>query len=236
MARLLVHVEGQTEEGFVNEILPAHLVERGYSSVGARIFGNARMRRNRGGVTPWSAASSDIVRHLKEDPTCIFTTMVDYYGLPKSGDGAWPGCDKAARQMGEKKALEIEAAMLDSVAARFGSSFNPRRFIPFVLWHEFEGLLFSDCTAFSRAIARPDLQRAFAEVRQQFATPEDINDSTETHPSKLVKHLMPQYQKPLHGLLAAREIGLDCIRRECPHFDGWLTELESRADLSPIAR
>ena len=33
MARLLVHVEGQTEEAFVNEVLREHLVGVGYESV-----------------------------------------------------------------------------------------------------------------------------------------------------------------------------------------------------------
>jgi hypothetical protein len=36
-----------------------------------------------------------------------------------------------------------------------GGRFDPRRFVPFVVMHEFEGLLFSDCAAFSRGIAAP---------------------------------------------------------------------------------
>jgi hypothetical protein len=39
-----------------------------------------------------------------------------------------------------------------------GSRFDVRRFIPFVVMHVFEGLLFSDCAAFSRGIDRPDLE------------------------------------------------------------------------------
>lgn len=50
--RLLVHVEGQTEESFVNEILAPHLYGNfGYSSVSARLLGNARQRNRRGGIT-----------------------------------------------------------------------------------------------------------------------------------------------------------------------------------------
>jgi hypothetical protein len=33
MARLLIHVEGQTEESFVNEVLRGHLVSKGYDAV-----------------------------------------------------------------------------------------------------------------------------------------------------------------------------------------------------------
>jgi hypothetical protein len=40
--------------------------------------------------------------------------------------------------------------------------------------------------------------------------------------------LVPSYDKPFLGPLAALAIGLDRIRSECPHFDGWLAKLESR--------
>ena len=42
MSRLLVHVEGETEETFVNELLRPHLAGRGWSVVSARLLGNAR--------------------------------------------------------------------------------------------------------------------------------------------------------------------------------------------------
>ena len=38
MARLLIHVEGQTEETFVNEVLGPHLYRQGYTKVGARLL------------------------------------------------------------------------------------------------------------------------------------------------------------------------------------------------------
>src|SRR5256885_1583241 len=49
MARLLIHVEGETEETFVNEVLAPHLLSFGYESVSARLIGNARQRDRRGG-------------------------------------------------------------------------------------------------------------------------------------------------------------------------------------------
>ena len=91
MTRLLIHVEGQTEETFVNEVLGRHLSCYGYSGVSARLMGNARQRNRRGGVKPWPAVRQEIVRHLRGDPGCIASTMVDYYGLPQSGQRAWPG-------------------------------------------------------------------------------------------------------------------------------------------------
>lgn len=164
----------------------------------------------------------------KEDPDCIATTMVDYYGLPQEGDGGWPGRKKAARLATPHKAACVESALLDDVTQLLGSRFNRPRFVPFVVMHEFEGLLFSDCAGFSSGIGRPGLETAFKAIRDQFSTPEDINDSPNTAPSKRVQHLVPGYEKPLLGSLAALEIGLDGIRQECPHFRGWLQQLESR--------
>ena len=96
MARLLIHVEGETEETFVNELLGRHLLACGYESVGACLLGNARHRSRRGGIRPWIAVRRDIIRHLREDQRCISTTMVDFYGLPRSGERAWPGRAEAA--------------------------------------------------------------------------------------------------------------------------------------------
>lgn len=95
--------------------------------------------------------------------------------------------------------------------------------------HEFEAMLFSDCAAFGRGICRQDLAPKFQFIRDQFATPEEINDSPETAPSKRVSVLIEGYQKPLWGVLAALEIGLDKIRQECPHFNDWLIRLQANA-------
>jgi hypothetical protein len=65
------------------------------------------------------------------------------------------------------------------------------------------------------------------EIREQFATPEEIDDSPATAPSKRVEALVRGYEKPLLGVLAILEIGLVRIRAESPHFDGWLGRLEA---------
>ena len=63
-------------------------------------------------------------------------------------------------------------------------------------------------------------------IRGAFSSPEEINDSPQTHPSRRIVDLMPNYQEPLFGNLAALEIGLGRIRAECPHFRAWLERLE----------
>ena len=239
MTRLLIHVEGPTEETFVNEVLGPHLYGHGYYVVGARLMGSARQRGNRGGVTSWPSACREIVRHLREDSGRTVSIMVDYYGLPQSGSRGWPGRAAASQLTFPEKANTIEDLLLADVCQRMGSSFNPDRFIPYVMMHEFEAMLFSDCAAFARGIGSPDLAASLQAIRDEFASPEQIDDSPTTAPSKRIARLVPGYQKPTQGTLAIQEIGLDIIRAQCPHFRAWLERLEglppATGDHSPPA-
>lgn len=220
MPRLLVHVEGQTEETFVNEVLGRHLYAVGFHSVGARYIGGARRR---GGICGWAEARQGIVNHLRQDGQIFVTTMVDYYGLPQSDGREWPGRAAAALLRSDDRASFVESHLSQDVR----EILDTNRFIPFVVMHEFEALLFSDCAAFGRAIGQPELALELAAIRDGFDTPQGINDSPESAPSKRILALKPSYEKPLLGALAALEIGLEKIRAECPHFDGWVRRLES---------
>ena len=227
MTRLLVHVEGQTEEQFVNELLAPHLYSFGFTGISARLVGNSRQRSRRGGTKAWSTVRKEIANHLKEDPGCLATTMVDYYGMPETGPKAWPGRLQAARQgSSSEKAKTVEDALSKDLAKKMGSGFDQGRFIPYVAMHEFEALLFSDCAGFGQGIERPELTPEFQKIRDQFASPEEIDDSPDTAPSTRVEELVPGYQKPYMGSLAALQIGLNAIRSACPHFQRWLEILE----------
>ena len=226
MSRLLVHVEGETEETFVNELLRPYLYDRGYSEVSARLMGNARQRSRRGGIKGWVEVKKDILGHLKQDTGRLVTTMVDYYGLPQSSNKTWPGRKAAGEVVFAQKAKTVEDALLADINQGMGGAFNADRFIPYVMMHEFEAMLFSDCEGFGRGIGREDLVQPLQAIRDQFASPEEIDDSPHTAPSKRIEHLMPNYQKPLIGNLAALEIGIHTICRECPHFREWLERLE----------
>ena len=126
----------------------------------------------------------------------------------------------------EQRAGTVEGALRRSVTEAMGSSFNPRRFVPYVMMHEFEAMLFSDCAAFSLAVGHADLTAPLQEIRRAFDTPEDIDDSQETAPSRRILRLLPSYEKPLMGKLGVLQIGLDAIRGECPHFSQWVERLE----------
>ena len=172
-------------------------------------------------IGPDGSGKSNFI-HLKEDASCLFTTMVDYYGMPQEGEKAWPGRAEANRKDFPSKAVTVQ----DALRADIGKDFDSTRFKPYVIMHEFEGLLFSDCNRFAEGIGQPTLAPQFQAIRKQFNTPEEINDLPVTAPSKRVKALFPYYQKPLFGRLAVLKIGLNTIRAECLHFRQWLEYLE----------
>ena len=223
MSRILVHVEGQTEEAFVNAVLAPHLYRAGYTRVGARLLGNARQRSRRGGGKAWEAVRKGILKHLQNDHAALSTTMVDYYGLPRT----WPGRENASRHAAlNERAATVERAILEDISKAIGP---PTRFVPYVVMHEFEGLLFSDPDRFAQSLGEPGLAPGFRAIRAEFQTPEDINDSPDSAPSKRIRNLYRGYQKPLMGVLAMEQIGLDTVRETCPLFDAWIATLEQQA-------
>jgi Domain of unknown function (DUF4276) len=225
VVRLLILVEGETEETFVNEVLAPHLYGKQFQSVSAKLMGNARLRSQRGGVRGWPEVRREILRHLRTDQQVFVTTMVDYYGMPSDPQRhtAWPGRHDSAAMPFPEKSNHVEFALTMEVETELGDA---RRFIPFVVMHEFEAFLFSDCDTFANSIGRGEVAPGFQAIRDAFSSPEEINDSPLTHPSRRIVDLIPAYQKPIMGNIAAIEIGCEKMRSECPHFRSWLERLE----------
>ncbi len=208
MIRLAVSVEGQTEEEFVNRILASHLEEEDIAVTPVLL---GRGRGSGGGNVSVEGMVHDMSR-LSWHFTAV-TSLVDYYGF---------------RGKGIQTVDELEEQLTEQIRQRVSPNRDPRKIIPYVQRHEFEGLLFSDVSAFAKlADAPPGLPNALQEVRAQFQTPEDINDNTNTAPSKRILQLMPKYRKRVAASLLVGEMGLEVIRTECHRFDRWITQLES---------
>ena len=225
--RLLVHVEGPTEETFVNNVLKPHLMGQGYSLVDARLIGDARPRSRRGGGLAWQSVRKGILRHLRRDRQAVATTMVDYYGMPQSRSRQWPGRVEATNLLFEQKTEAIQNALAQDIRQHMGGGFDPSRFIPYVSMHEFEALLFSDCMGFADSVGCPEIGSAMQGILDQFGSPEKIDDSQATAPSKRILALIPSYDKVAMGAVAISDIGLDNIRCQCQNFARWLSTLEA---------
>ena len=96
--------------------------------------------------------------------------------------------------------------------------------------------MFSDVTGFGALPKAPEgVVPSLREIRNRFATPEDIDDGRETAPSKRIRTVMPGYHKAGHGQIVAGHIGLPTIRAECPRFDAWVRRLEALGTEPPTA-
>ena len=128
----------------------------------------------------------------------------------------------------------MEEKIDSEVDARISRSWDQSRVFAYVQPHEFEALLFSNVNAFSSiAGALTDLVKELHGIRAAFQTPEDIDDSPNTAPSKRILRLFPSYQKVVYGPQLAADIGLATIRGQCPRFHEWLCRLESLGQGSP---
>jgi len=219
MTRVHIICEGQTEETFVNELLRNELVAKGVLVTPSLLGKPGR----KGGDVRIERVVADVRHRLLSDPTSHCTTFIDYYGIDPDFPGKAEARSKATIQ---EKAECLQAALAAHVENAVGEN-AARRFIPYVQMHEFEGLLFSDPQKMAEGICQAHMESTFSAIRSGFPSPEDINDSPGTAPSKRILVCMPGYEKVISGTLAALEIGLQGIRDECRLFDGWLKRIEA---------
>ncbi|MCY2938536.1 MAG: DUF4276 family protein [Planctomycetota bacterium] len=225
MNKLVVIVEGQTEQTFVRDQLAAHLAL--YNTNAWPILPGRN--GNRGGVKKWKAARPDIIRALQEGSYC--STMFDYYGMPDD----WPGRTDANTQPWHTRARLVEQRIHQDITAAMGSRFNPKYFVPYVQLHEFEALAFADIAILASVLfpmgGHPYefLAAHFRSILTTAGHAEAINDGYETCPSRQISGFVPAYKKRLHGPMVTNRIGIPVLRVQCPHFGEWLTRLEQLA-------
>jgi len=219
MRRVLILVEGQTEERFVKDMLQPHLWAK-QVHVEPKILTTKKVKQGRdfkGGVTKFSQFERDLRRLLGDTDAALVTTMLDYYGLPSD----FPGRRQVMGTTPHDRARELEEAL-----EGYFEDAGPR-FRAFLMLHEFEALLFVSPPDLAEAMNAPASLSDLEEIRDDFPTPEDINEGEDTHPSRRISKVFPQYQKRLHGPLVTGRVGLDALREECPHFAQWVSLLES---------
>lgn len=230
MTRVHVLCEGPSEETFTNRVLAPELAPRGVYLY-PRLFGGQV------GDICWPRIRRHILACLKSDRDAYCTTIIDYYGRNTGFPGS-EATERAATTAAKKQALE--AAMFADIAAELGEHEARQRFLPYVQMYEFEGLLFVGPELLAVVIeVNNDVEdsRILAQlrrVRQEFATPEDINDSSMTAPSKRIKALCPAYQKVFDATRVAGQLTIAAIRRDCLLFDDWVQRLEALA-VAPAA-
>ena len=189
MIRLHVIAEGQTEQGFVKNVLAPHLAKFSVFADARCVLTSKDSRLNkayRGGMTSYLKAKQDIQDWLKEDkhPECRFTTMFDLYALPDN----FPGYTEAMGFCDPYERIRI-------LEERLAEDTADRRFIPYIQLHEFEALILADPQQLGQEYLEHDSQIQNLVKMVSGKNPELINDGPETAPSKRILREIPEYKK-----------------------------------------
>lgn len=221
MKTVIVFVEGQTEEGFIKEVVVPALYHR-------EVYLEPRLlntsSKGKGGAVSFQRLKFNTRNTLRQRSDTYLTTFLDLYGL----DNDFPQFSEISKiHSPQDKAKHLETALQQHMVSEF--DIREERFFPHIQPYEYEGLLFSDVEELTQT--EPEwhkYQNELASIRAGFTSPEHINNSYDTAPSKrLEKTLTPKYRKVRHGPIIAKKITLATIENECQHFKSWLDTLRA---------
>lgn len=219
-----VFCEGQTEQGFCDQVLRPHLFPDGRGIIHTLAVGEKDHRHvyGIGRRTKYPRVRKFILNTIKQRAAkdVFFTTLFDLYALPDD----FPG--KAANVRNPVDPTPYVLALEEA----FGKDIDCPHFIPYLQLHEYEAILFVDPDAFRVAFDHCDAAvDAMKATAAGVKSVEHIDDGSTTAPSKRIIAALPEYdgRKPTAGPDIAEYIGVTRIRAACPHFHGWLTRLES---------
>ncbi|MDR1063094.1 MAG: DUF4276 family protein [Azoarcus sp.] len=218
MTRLLMLVEGQSEEIFVKHTLASHLAQHGVFVESPIVLWTKRLPSGggfRGGVSNWNQIHQNLLS-LTRDGDAWISTLLDFYGLPKD----FPGLLEA---LSTGDPHEKVAGLQE----RFAAALKHQRFIPFLALHEFEAWLFSAPDVVEAHFGKAHLSDQLQTVVQQAGAPELINHGADTHPKARLHSLVGDYKETSDGPTLLEKIGIAAVRAACPHFDDWLNRLEA---------
>jgi len=206
MKRLIIIVEGATEQEFVNQYLLPHLNTFGIYAVTPIEITTNRKLKQRGGFVNYEHLKNDIIKALHEN--CYVTTFVDFFRIPNNCPG-----------------YSNNSADVDSMQNAIDADINNGKFFSYIQLHEFEALLFSDIKGFEYVIDNDNAISGLKEVMQNYPNPEDINNRPETAPSKRILSVYPSYEKVADGNLAIDEIGMSKLLEKNPRFKAWVDKI-----------
>ena len=217
MKRLVIIVEGETEESFVNNILCPYFCSKGlYNTI--QCF---KTKHSPGGISKYSYIKKDILNTIYEKDVVV-SMMIDFYRLPLD----FPGfSDLKATQTHQEQANLLEARIKKDLEDSQKQLFE--NFIPYIQLHEFETLVFASINGIDSLFERSEIDyKGLMNVIQQYPNPEDINNHPDTAPSVRLKKLIPGYNKVLHGIDIINTVGMNELLEKCPRLKVWVESME----------
>ena len=170
-----------------------------------------RKKNVKGGNVNYELLKNE-VRRTSAQGGVLITTFLDFFRLPPD----FPGFTVAVKYIGQ-----IE----DAVRADCAAIIPPTSFLPYIQKHEFETLLFANPAGFSKVVDSKEM-REILNVLKKYSTPEDINGSPKTAPSKRLLSIF-RYKKVADSALVLKDVDIDVLRNQCPRFDAWVGRLET---------
>ncbi len=216
MKRVLLLVEGQTEEQFVKTVLAPHFWNQNVV-LQPTIVATRRMISGpdfKGGLRSFEQFRKHLRPLFGDSDAAMITTFLDYYALPAD----FPG--QRDRQAADPYVC------VEQLEAALQNCFPDPRFRPFLMLHEFEALLFVDPDTVAQGMHAPDKAQELREIRAMASGPEKINQGPETHPAARIAAAFPRYRKVTDGARLVARIGLPQVLRDCPHYKQWHDTIE----------
>lgn len=220
---IYIVVEGPTEQTFVRDVLAPHMAYKKIYLHPALIGKPG----HKGGDIRFGKAKQDIGNFLRQRNDTYISTMFDYFRI----DSDWPGKTEVLRQIqngttltARQKAEILETATRNEIVLTFPDSGSDIRFIPYIEMHEFEAMLFSDAVILADK-TQIDVS-LIRKIIEEYDSPEEINDDPANAPSKQLEALKNGYRKVAMGKTVSEAIGIEGIRKQCSHFNNWLSKLE----------
>ncbi len=188
--------EGQTEINFIKVLNKKYFNIKNISLKPVSLGGNVSIER--------------VVNFASKLDFNIITTFIDFYGF---------------KNKNQKNVEDIEKKLKEQFN-KINSNKN-KIFIPYLQLHETEALWFSSIDTIIKVKNADEKQKiSLKEIEKNYKTPEDINDSYETAPSKRLEKIFPDYAKIIDGNAIFNNTSLALIKEKCPRFNNWLTEIE----------
>lgn len=226
MIRIYALVEGQSEEKVLRDVIAPTLADLEIYLIPTV---PPTSKGHKGGDVSFDRLMFNLRRLLNQESDAYVTTFLDFYQLKTD----FPDFNHAMKQKDVYQKINIlEQALHSEIIARLQC--RPERFIPHIQPHELEALFFSDVSKFANV--EPNWKQSTVDLQavyQEFESPEHINNSSHTAPSKRLESILnPKYRKTRHAPLLAKEMGLAKLESECKHFHEWLEKIRQLTPLT----
>ena len=216
MKRLVIIVEGDADERFINNVLTPYFNSNGiYNYIQCY-----KIKHSNGGLSKYSHLKKDIVNTLYENDVVV-STLVDFYRIPSD----FPGYNESLSYDKHSDQVNyLESKIKEDIELTQNRVFE--NLVPYIQLHEFETFIFSDIMGVDALFDQSEYdRREFINITRQYENPEDINNGVNTAPSVRLKKIIKGYDKVLFGIEIIQNLGVDLIREKCPRFNSWIQNL-----------